>query len=164
MNRSLILVLGALALGVVLFVGSYFASQRLCQACVARPDGGLGWLRAEFHLNDAEMARIQNLHESYVSQCTEMCRIVAAKQQELAATLNNSTNLSPAAEQKLAELAACRAHCQSKMLQYFDQVSQVMPPAEGRRYLADMQNFTLGLQGGSMPSMSPADDHEQHQP
>jgi hypothetical protein len=164
MNRSLIIVLGALALGAALFGGSYVASQRLCQVCIAQPAGGLDWLRKEYHLNDTEMARIQKLHADYLSQCAVMCQMVAAKKQELSAALNNTTNVSPVAEQKLSELAACRAQCQSRMLQYFVQVSQVMPPAEGRRYLTDMQNFTLGLQGGNEQSMSPSAGHEHHQP
>ncbi|HUZ06740.1 MAG TPA: hypothetical protein VMV89_04560 [Candidatus Paceibacterota bacterium] len=164
MNRSLIILLGAMALGVALFSSSYVVSQRLCQVCVAQPAGGLDWLRKEYHLNDMEMSRIQKLHENYVSQCAVMCQTVAAKKLELAAALNNTTNLSPVAEQKLSELSACRTQCQSKMLQYFVQVSQNMPPTEGHRYLADMQNFSLGLQGESEQSMSPASSHEQHQP
>lgn len=164
MNRSLIIVLGALALCAALFGSSYMVSQRLCQVCVAQPAGGLDWLRKEFHLNDAEMTRIQQLHENYLSQCAMMCRMAASKKQEATAVLNNTTNVSPVAEQKLSELAACRAQCQSKMLQYFAQVSQVMPPAEGRRYLAEMQNFTLGFQEGNEQSMSPSAGHEHHQP
>jgi hypothetical protein len=163
MNRPLIILLGAMALGVALFFGSYLISQRVYMVCEAPPDD-LTWLRKEYHLNDAEMSRIQKLHENYVSQCAAMCQTVAAKKQELAAALNNTTNLSPVAEQKLSELSACRTQCQSKMLQYFVQVSQNMPPTEGHRYLADMQNFSLGLQGESEQSMSPASSHEQHQP
>lgn len=161
MNRSLIIVLGALALGTALFGGSYMVSRHLCQVCVTEPAGGLDWLRKEYHLNDAEMARIQKLHESYISECAVMCQTVNAKKQALAAALNNTTNINPVVEQKLSDLAACRAQCQAKMLQYFVQVSQVMPPAEGRRYLADMQRFVLGLQGVSQPSLT---GHEQHQP
>jgi len=164
MYRSLAIVLGALVLGAALFSGSYVVSQRLCQVCVAQPPGGLDWLRKEFHLNDAEMARIQALHENYLTQCNAMCRMVADKKQELAAILSTSTNVNPAAEQKLAELAACRAQCQSRMLQYFVDASRVMPPAEGRRYLVEMQNFTLNLQKGNEQLLSEPAGHEHHQP
>ena len=164
MSRSLAIVLGALALGAILFGGSFAVSQRLCQVCVAQPPGGLDWLRKEFHLNDAEMARIQKLHENYLTQCNAMCRMVGDKKQELAAVLNNATNVNSATKEKLAELAACRAQCQSRMLQYFVAVSQVMPPAEGRRYLAEMQNFTLGLQKGNEQLLSEPAGHEHHQP
>ncbi len=164
MNRSLVIVLGALALGAALFCGSYAAGQRLCRVCVAQPAGSLDWVRREFHLNNAEMARIQTLHKNYLSQCAAMCRMVTAQKQEVAAALGNTTNVNPVAEQKLAELAACRARCQSRMLQYFVEVSGVMPPAEGRRYLAQMQNFTLGLQEGNAQSTLEPAGHEHHQP
>jgi hypothetical protein len=154
MNRSLVIVLGALWLGVALFGGSYLVSQRLCRVCVAPPPGGLDWLQQEFHPNADQLARIQKVHKDYLAQCTVMCRMVADKKQEAAAALNGTTNISPLARQKLAELADCRAHCQSQMLQYFAAVSQNLPPDQGRRYLAEMQKFALGLPGGSHPTMS----------
>jgi hypothetical protein len=154
MNRSLVIVLGALVLGVTLFGGSYLVSQRLCQVCVAPPPGGLDWLQQEFHPNADQMARIQKLHKDYLAQCTVMCRMVADKKQEVAAALNSATNLSPVAEQKLAELADCRAHCQSQMLQYFAAVSQNLPADEGRRYLAKMHKFALGLPEGNHQTLS----------
>lgn len=144
MGRSLIIVLGALALGAALFAGSFAVGRRVCQVCVAEPPGGLQWLRNEYHLNNDEMARIQRLHREYLSQCDAMCRMMSARQQEVAAALNTATNVNSVTEQKLGELAACRAHCQSQMLQYFVKVSRVMPPAEGRRYLADMERAILG--------------------
>ncbi len=164
MNRSLVIVLGALALGAALFAGSYAVSQRICQVCVAEPPGSLDWLQTEFHLNNAEMARIQKLHENYLTQCNAMCRMVAAKKQEVAEALNNTTNVNSVAKQKLAELAACRAQCQSRMLQYFFEVSQAMPPAEGRRYLAEMQGLTLGFQGVNGQPISDSVGHEHEQP
>jgi len=164
MNRSLVIVLGALVLGVALFGGSYVASRHLCQVCVAQPPGSLDWLHNEFHPNPAEMARIQKLHEHYLSQCAVMCRMVSEKKKEVAAALNGTNQISPAAEQKLAELAACRAHCQSQMLQYFADVSQNMPPAEGRRYLAEMQQWTLGLreENPQPPSEPAANERPRH--
>jgi hypothetical protein len=161
MNRSLAIVLGALALGVALFSGSYLVGQRLCQFCVTQPPGSLDWMQKEFHLNAAEMVRIQKLHADYLSQCNLMCGMVAAKKQEVTAALNGATNVSPVAEQKLAELAACRAQCQSRMLRYFVEVSRTMPPAEGRRYLAEMQNAALGFAKGNAQSVSEPAGHER---
>ncbi len=154
MNRSLVIILGALALGAALFVGSFAASQRLCRVCVGEPPGSLHWLQNEYHLNNDEMARIQKLHNDYLSQCDAMCRMIAAKQQEVQTALNNATNVNPAAEQKLSELAACRAHCQSQMLDYFINVSQVMPPEQGRQYLTDMEKHALGSREEIKPSLS----------
>jgi len=160
MNRSLIILLGALALCAALFGGSYFAGQRVCR--MTRPTDDLGWLRAEFHLGDAEMARIQKLHEGYLPKCAAMCAKIAAKKSELETALNGSTNVSPAAAQKLAEVAALRAQCQAQMLQHFTEVSQTMPPEQGRRYLAEMQRLTLGFHEQTEQSMSGSTGHEHH--
>ena len=161
MNRSLVILLGALVLGVALFGGSYFAGQRACR--MTRSADDLSWLRDEYQLSDAELARIQKLHEGYLPKCAEMCDKIAAKKSELETALNGSTNVNAAAQQKLAELATLRAQCQAQMLQHFTEVSQTMPPEQGRRYLAEMQRLTLGLHEQTESSMSGSAGHEHHQ-
>ena len=141
MNRSLIILLGALTLGAMVFGGSYALSQRVCRLCDTPAAGSVDWLRQEYHLNPDQMARIQKLHEDYLIRCVAMCQMVADKKQAvkvaMEAALGSSTNLKADAGQ-LADLAACRADCKSQMLKYFVGVSQLMPPAAGRRYLAEM--------------------------
>lgn len=59
--------------------------------------------------------------------------------------------------------AALRAQCQAEMLQHFHEVSQVMPPEQGRRYLAEMQRLTLRFHDQierAMPG-NPPSAHEQ---
>jgi hypothetical protein len=163
MNRSLIIVLGALALGVVVFAGSYFVSQQACVMGMTNPADDLSWLRDEFHLNDAEMARIRQLHEGYMPQCAEMCARIAAKKQELAETLASGTNVTANAQKKLTELAELRAQCQAQMLQHFIATSQAMPPEQGRRYLSEMQRLTLGFHEEIEKSMPSTTGHEHHQ-
>ncbi|HTY87030.1 MAG TPA: periplasmic heavy metal sensor [Candidatus Acidoferrum sp.] len=162
MNRSLVIVLAALVLGVALFGGSYFAGQRACRMTLANPADDLVWLRTEFHLSDAEMTRIRELHEGYRPRCAEMCARIAAKKAELEAALNGATNVSPEAAQKLAEVAALRAQCQAQMLQHFTEVSRTMSPEQGRRYLAEMQRLTLGFHEQTEQSMSGTAGHEHH--
>ena len=162
MNRSLLILLGALALGSAVFVGSYFASQRACMMCNAQPTDELAWLRIEFHLSDAEMARIRQLHEGYLPQCAEMCAKIAAKKSELESALGNGTNLTAEAQSKLSELAELRAQCQAQMLQHYITVSQTMPSDEGQRYLAEMKRITLGSHEQTEQTMSGNTGHEQH--
>jgi hypothetical protein len=162
MNRSLAILLGALILGAALFGSSYFAGQHACR--MTRSADDLSWLRDEFHPGAAEMARIQKLHEGYLPKCAEMCAKIAAKKAELEAALTGSTNVSPAAQQKLGELAALRAQCQAQMLQHFVEVSRTMPPEPGRRYLAEMQRLTLGFHEQTEQSMSESMGHEHRHP
>jgi hypothetical protein len=162
MNRSLVLLLGALALGTVVFAGSYFASRRVCVVTMTRPADDLSWLRDEFHLSDAEMARVRQLHEGYMPQCAKMCALLAAKKVEVQAALGNGTNVTANAQKKLTELGELRAQCQAQMLRHFIAVSQAMPPEEGRRYLAEMEKITLGSHEEIEQSMSAGHEHGTH--
>ena len=149
MNRPLVLLLGALALGAAIFAGSYFVAHRASVMCCANPADDLAWLKVEFHLSDAEMARVRQLHEGYMPQCAEMCAKIAAKQRELhAISFTTNLNVNVEAQAKLGivvvkELYELRAQCQTQMLQHFVTVSEAMPPEQGRRYLAEMQKLTL---------------------
>ena len=136
MNRSLIILLGALALAAAVFAGSYFVSQRACVTTMTRSADDLSWLRDEFHLSDTEMARVRQLHEGYMPQCAKMCALIAAKNTEAQTALGGGTNVTAQAQRKLTELGELRAQCQAQMLRHFIEVSQAMPPEQGRRYLA----------------------------
>jgi hypothetical protein len=166
MNRSLLILLGALALGTAVFAGSYFTSQRVCMSTMNHSVDGLSWLRDEFHLSDAEMTRIRRLHEGYQPECARMCALIVAKDAEVQAALGEGTNVTAEAQKKLIELGELRAQCQAKMLEHFIAVSRTMPPQEGQRYLAVMKQVTLGdhkQTGQTMPGdMSGDTGHDQH--
>jgi len=160
MNRSLIIVLGALALGAAIFAGSYSASERACALATSADD--LSWLRTEFHLSDADLVRVRQLHEGYQPKCAEMCARIAAKKAEIQAALGDGTNVTAEAQKKLIELGELRAQCQAQMLEHFMEVSRAMPPEQGRRYLAEMKRLTLGFHDEIEQSMSESAGHEHH--
>jgi Heavy-metal resistance len=160
MKHPLVIVLLALVAGVAVFAASYVLAQRVWAKHVANSADNLDWLRQEFHLGDAEMGRVRELHAGYMPKCTEMCKRIAAKEDELESALAGTTNVTATAEQKLSELAALRAQCQTQMLRHFAEVSQAMPPDQGRRYLAEMQRLTLGFHEQIEQSMSHSADHE----
>ncbi|HUC85168.1 MAG TPA: periplasmic heavy metal sensor [Candidatus Acidoferrales bacterium] len=162
MNRSLVILVGALALGTAIFAGSFVTARHATVACCTKPADDLDWLRTEFKLSDAEMARVRALHEGYRPKCAEMCARIAEKKRELDAVLASSTNVTPEVQARMNELAALRAQCQTRMLQHFVLVSQAMPPEEGRRYLAEMKEFVLGSREQMEQSMSGATGHEHH--
>ncbi len=144
MKRPLFILLGALALGAAIFAVTFFCSRHVTMMCCEKPADDLSWLRLEFHLSDAEMNRIRELHEGYLPKCGEICQKIAAAKRELSAIVGNTTNLTAAAQAKLGEIAALRTECQSNMLAHFVTVSRAMPPAQGERYLAEMNRLTLG--------------------
>ena len=160
MKRSPLILLLALAGGIVAFAASYVLAQRICARHASDSADNLDWLRQEFRLGDAEMTRVRTLHDGYLFKCAEMCRQIAAKKAELESALSGATNVTTVAEQKLSELAALRAECQTQMLRHFVEVSQEMPPEQGKRYLAEMQRITLGFHEQIEQSMSPSPEHE----
>ena len=161
MNRSLLILLGALALGAAIFAGSFFTARHTM--CCEKPADDLNWLRLEFHLGDAEMARIRELHAGYLAKCAELCAKIAAKKRELNPLVGAGTHLTAEAQAKLNEIAALRAQCQARMLEHFVAVSRAMPPEPGARYLAEMKKLTLGHHEQMEQSMSGDSGHE-HQP
>ena len=162
MRRPSFVMLIALAVVAGAFTFCYLAGTRMHGHTGAAAGDDLSWLRQEFRLGEPEMQRIRTLHQSYLPECATMCQRIAAKNRELAEALSVSTNVTPAIELKLAEVATLRATCQAQMLRHFYQVSQAMPVEQGHRYLAEMRRLTLGLAGEpmAMPG-APADRHVQ---
>src|SRR5206468_5390072 len=103
----------------------------------------LMWLKKEFNLSEAEFTRISALHAAYRPQCAERCRRIAAKNAELKSLLNQTNALTRDVESKLSEAAALRLECQKAMLKHFIEVSQTMPPEQGKRYLAWVEERTF---------------------
>jgi hypothetical protein len=155
MRRSLLILIALLLAGAAIVGGSYVLARQICARQLASSGDDLAWLRREFRLSDAEMQRIRQLHEGYLPKCHENCAMIAAKKRELQAILDHSQGITPEAQQKLAEVAALRAKCQANMLGHFYEVSQAMPPEQGRRYLAEMQRLTLGFHEQIENTMSP---------
>jgi hypothetical protein len=129
-----------LFLGLIAATAAYGCMYLLCTAPVRnlqkedRPE--LAWLKKEFKLGDEEFQRISELHAAYLPECRERCRQVEAQNAGLQKLLADSTNVTPQIELSLDESARLRAECQRMMLQHFFRVSEIMPPEQGRRYLA----------------------------
>jgi hypothetical protein len=155
MRRSLLILLLVLLAGAAIAGTSYLLARRICVRQLAPSGDDLAWLRDEFHLGNAEIQRIRQLHEGYLPKCRENCALIAAKKQELQAALDQGQGMTPEAQQKLVEVAALRAKCQGNMLAHFYDVSRAMPPEQGRRYLAEMQRLTLGFHEQIENTMSP---------
>jgi hypothetical protein len=154
MKRPLLILILALLAGGALYAGSYFMSRRVCESCASGATDKLDWLRQEFHLSDADMARVRELHNGYMPKCAEMCAKIAAKKQELDEALAGATNINPVATQKLTELALLRSQCQAQMLGHFIEVGHAMPPEQGRRYLSEMERLTVGYHEETEQTMS----------
>lgn len=139
MKKPLLILVAGLALALVAYSGLFLA--RTAPVHGDAPDDLL-WLRQEFSLTDQEFARIRELHEGYLPDCAAMCARIAAANRDLEQLVLSTNSVTPQISEKLAEIGHIRQECQTRMLKHFYNVSQAMPPEQGRRYLAEMQRLT----------------------
>ncbi|MBI3870450.1 MAG: periplasmic heavy metal sensor [Verrucomicrobia bacterium] len=131
----LILALGLLAAAAA-YGCIYFVCMSPARSLQQSDKPELAWLKEEFRLSDGEFKRVSELHVAYLPQCRDMCREIDAHNVKLQTLLSGATNVTPEITAALTESARLRSECQTMMLRHFFQVSQTMPPEQGRRYLA----------------------------
>lgn len=148
MKKAALILAAGLVLCTAAFAAFYYFGTASCRAMMSEPQPELAWLKKEFHLSDAELARITSLHESYLPQCAQRCMRIAELNNKLEQLLAQASSVTPEIQSVLAERAKTRAECEAEMLNHFLQVSRMMPPEQGRRYLEWVEQQTcLGDQG-----------------
>ena len=158
--------LSILALGLLLsltaFAGFYYFGTSSSRALMNEPQPALAWLKKEFKLSDEEFARVSKVHEAYLPGCAQRCARIAELNRKLEQLLSQSSSVTPEVRRLLAERATMRADCEAEMLGHFLQVSRMMPPEQGRRYLqwVEQQSF---LNGQSMEQSHQAHSSSIHQ-
>lgn len=156
MKRAVLILLLGLAAATLAYAAVYLTTTAPERQAMQSDAPELFWLKQEFQLDDAHFQVISRLHQGYLPQCGEICRKIAQNNAELKELFSHTNAVTPEVEKKLAEIANLRAECQASMLRHFYQVSQAMPPEEGRRYLAWVQAKTILTGPGQMDMGNPA--------
>ncbi len=143
MKRTWFIAIGGLFVAVAAYACVYLAGTSAQRAVANSDKPALAWLQQEYHLNDAQFARVCEVHDAYRPKCMEMCRMIDAKNAEVEKLLTATNVITPEIKQALAEAAAIRAECEAAMLEHFYKVAQTMPPEQAKRYLAWVQQETL---------------------
>ncbi len=131
-----------LALAVLLGSGAYFTAYNVVHRTfcptpdVAEP---LGWMRHEFHLNDEQFAQVKKLEDEYAPRCAAMCDQIEKSHTALKDLIMTHGNMSPEVKAALQKDSEIQQQCREDMLNHIYEISKVMPPAEGQRYLQMMQ-------------------------
>ncbi|MEO8426262.1 MAG: periplasmic heavy metal sensor [Verrucomicrobiota bacterium] len=136
MKRGVLILTFGLLASLIGYCCVYRANTSSARSLQRSDKPELAWLKEEFNLNDAEFKRVAELHAAYLPQCRAMCLQIDAQNTELQKLLANATNTTLEIEAALAEAGRLRSECQTMMLRHFFQVSQTMPPQQGRRYLS----------------------------
>jgi hypothetical protein len=136
--KRLILIIFVTAL---VAVGGYFAAFHLMakpvESCcvVGRPDCGMQWLKNEYHLSDAQYAKIARMHDDYRPTCNLLCARVAAANQKLNSLIAVSPTVTPEIEAAMKDWALLQNECRVAMLRHVYTVAAEMNPQDGRRYI-----------------------------
>lgn len=137
-------ILGLGLVGALLAYGClYFAGTSAKRQMLHSPQPELAWLKQEFKLSGAEFDRVAKQHAAYLPQCLEMCHRIDAQNAKLKTLLAEAATLNPEIEEAITEAARLRGECQRNMLRHFFDLSQTMPPEQGRRYLAWIKEKTI---------------------
>jgi hypothetical protein len=150
MKKGVLILMLGLALAAAAYGCVYFFCTSSARNLEQSSQPELAWLKQEFNLSDSEFKRISELHAAYLPQCAEMCRQVEAQNQRLKALLAATNQMTTEIESAVAESARLRGVCQRNMLRHFYDVSRTMPPEQGRRYLAWVQERTFMCSEGMM--------------
>jgi len=161
MRKPAVILAGALFIAAVVFAGAFYCAHYVCVQRGATATDDLDWLRMEFHLSDAELTHIRELHEGYLPKCSDNCILIAAKKRELSQAIAVGTNSAATIDALRGQVVALRQKCQGEMLAHFEEVSRAMPPKQGQRYLAEMKRITLGAHEQVEQSMS-GTNHAAH--
>lgn len=146
MKKAGLILLAGLLLSTAAFSGFYYLGTASCRSMMSEPQPGLAWLKKEFKLTDTEYARIVRLHEAYLPKCGERCMHIAELNTQLEQLLSQAPAVTPEIQKLLAQRASMRADCETEMLNHFLEVSRMMPPEQGKRYLqwVEQQTFLSG--------------------
>ena len=131
-----------LALAVLLGSGAYIVSYGIARCTFCRmpdADDSSSWLRQEFHLSDAQYAQVKKLEADYHPHCVDMCDQLKQSHLALKNLILANGTMTPEIETALQKDGAVQQEWREDMLRHFYEVSQAMPPAEGKRYLQIMQ-------------------------
>src|SRR5260221_5207314 len=119
--------IGALAVGVVAFYGCNFLATRDLREMAAAPNGGLEWLRREFHLSDPQFKKIEALQSAYAPVCNEMCRRITEANSKLDRLVSEKREVTP-------ELEAAIREAEGRKEKYHKQKMVRMYPRSERNY------------------------------
>ena len=110
MKKGIFILVVGLALAAAAYGCIYFVCTSSARNLERSSQPELAWLKEEFHLSDSEFKRISELHASYLPQCAERCRQIAAQNQRVKALLAATNQMTPEIESAIAESARLRVN------------------------------------------------------
>lgn len=152
MKRLIIVLLLTGLVSLIGYILSYEMATRHARTMLANPNCGMIWLQQEYHLTDAQYAKIVKMHEDYRPTCDRMCQRIAEANAKLNRLIASSNSVTPEIDVALKEWAMLQNECREAMLQHVYAVSAEMNPEDGKRYvkMATARIITPGMNHASL--------------
>jgi hypothetical protein len=138
MKKGLLIILFALAAGVLAFYVTRSHQQADRKEVLLDSMPELAWLRVELKLTDAQFAKASALHAAYRPTCVEMCRHIAEAHAKLESLSQAGRTMTPELETAIRDHARVHAECQQRMLEHLYQTANLFDEQQAVRYLATM--------------------------
>jgi hypothetical protein len=139
MKKVFIVIFAAVAVAFTGYSISYLCATAPAKSMLTTPGGEMEWLKCEYHLSDAQFARIQQLHWQYAPKCNLMCEKIAKANDRLDQLVSANKTVTPEVTAAMKECLAAQAECREAMLGHVYAVSAEMSPEDGARYLQMMK-------------------------
>lgn len=135
MSRSIGILVIAVVVAVAGYLLCYELATRPAKTLLATEDCGMLWLRDEYHLTEAQAAKISKMHDDYRPTCERMCQHIAVANAKVNSLIASSGTVTPEIEAALKDWALVQNECRVAMLQHVYAVSAEMNPEDGRGYV-----------------------------
>jgi hypothetical protein len=143
MKKGLLILVLALAAGVLAFWVTRSHQQADRQAVLLDSMPELAWLRVELKLTDDQFATASALHVAYRPTCEVMCRNIAQAHARLETLARGGRGMSPELTAAIHDHARVHAECQQKMLEHLYQTAGLLDDKQAARYLETMVPHAL---------------------
>ncbi len=124
-------------------LGGYWTYYRCAtapaRAMLTEQGGEMQWLRHEYHLSDAQFARVEQVHREYTPKCDLMCGNIMKANARLDQLISANKSVTPEVSAAMKECLAVQNECREAMLGHVYAVGSEMSPADGARYLEMMK-------------------------
>lgn len=139
MKKGLFILILAIAAAVGGYAVYYRAATAPAAAMLSKPEGEMEWLQREYHLSDAQFARIQQLHRDYAPKCNLMCDQITKANAKLDGLIKANRTFTPDVGAALSDCVTVQAECRRALLGHVYAVSAEMSPEDGARYVEMMK-------------------------
>jgi hypothetical protein len=139
MRKALILIFIVAMVTLGGYAVTYWCATGSAKSMLTKPGGEMEWLRREYHLNEVQFARVQQLHHQYAPKCDLMCAHIAKANARLNQLIDTNKKVTPEVTAAMAECLAAQEECREAMLGHVYAVSAEMSPEDGARYLQMMK-------------------------